>query len=92
MVRIGCVGLAKICCVPAHNRASVHSDSLIPRKENQGTKYNNNVGRKKKSLVPRHRALTPLTTINTEVLVKLVKHKSVNSQKKCEIKLQQCWK
>lgn len=48
MVRIGCVGLAKICCVPAHNRASVHSDSLIPRKENQGTKYNNNVGRKKK--------------------------------------------
>lgn len=22
MVRIGCVGLAKICCVPAHNRAS----------------------------------------------------------------------
>lgn len=48
MVRIGCVGLAKICCVPAHNRASVHSDSLIPRKENQGTKYNNNVGEKKK--------------------------------------------
>lgn len=48
MVRIGCVGLAKICCVPAHNRASVHSDSLIPRKENQGTKYNNNVGREKK--------------------------------------------
>lgn len=48
MVRIGCVGLAKICCVPAHNRASVHSDSLIPRKENQGTKYNNNVGKKKK--------------------------------------------
>lgn len=91
MVRIGCVGLAKICCVPAHNSASVHSDSLIQRKENQGTKYNN-VGKKKKSLVPRHRALTPLTTINTEVLVKLVKHKSVNSQKKCEIKLQQCWK
>lgn len=86
MVRIGCVGLAKICCVPAHNRASVHSDSLIPRKENQGTKYNNNVGRKKKSLVPRHRALTPLTTINTEVLVKLVKHKSVNSQKKKSVK------
>lgn len=80
VVRIGCVGLAKICCVPAHNGASVHSDSLIPRKENQGTKYNNNV--EKKSLVPRHRALTPLTTINTEVLVKLVKHKSVNSQKK----------
>lgn len=51
MVRIGCVGLAKICCVPAHNRASVHSDSLIPRKENQGTKYNNNVGRKKKKKV-----------------------------------------
>lgn len=48
MVRIGCVGLAKICCVPAHS-ASVHSDSLIPRKENQGTKYNN-VGKKKKKV------------------------------------------
>lgn len=62
MVRIGCVGLAKICCVPAHNRASVHSDSLIPRKENQGTKYNNNVGRKKKKKKSRTQTPSSYTT------------------------------
>lgn len=62
MVRIGCVGLAKICCVPAHNRASVHSDSLIPRKENQGTKYNNNVGEKKKKKKSRTQTPSSYTT------------------------------
>lgn len=62
MVRIGCVGLAKICCVPAHNRASVHSDSLIPRKENQGTKYNNNVGKKKEKKKSRTQTQSSYTT------------------------------
>lgn len=90
VVRIGCVGLAKISCMPAHNGAPQSTVTVWSR--GKKIKVQNTITWKK-SLVPRDWTLTPLTNINTKVLVKLVKHKSVNSQKKkCEIKLQQCWK